>query len=363
VTDWPAVVPVLSALLAFSLACGGGAGTAGGGHRADAVHRAPSGGVLDTSNGTTVRNVQRAPQMMLDASAVQERVVTQWDSRSLFPHQTWPGVEGRRRGIVMSSGQQPWGGSVIWSGGLDVSEQRTEYRYYAEGSSAYAVYWASPDGRGANPIGWMVRDGGGGDRQMRSAMFHYDTPNEWGLHRRAHLVEVDALALTNGSNGGLHFVIESARVLDGTADFRLVVEDALMQLRQRFDDALRAAGVRIDSILQEGRRTVPPGYEHRTGQPPVVVVFPTWRDEERQMVAIFYARYQEAHLGEEQQRMTQCPTCPCTPDGRCAPCARCVPRSETFRPQINAGWEMAVRYIVSYDGRVLDEEILAAKAR
>ncbi len=362
-TRWLALVWALSLWLASSMGCGGGAGAAGGtggGRGGDTVQ---SGSVDDTSGGTSLRDARQIPEMRLDTSAVRERVVTEWDAGSLFPFQTWPGVEGRRRGIVMSAGLQPWGGGVIWSGGLDVDAQRTEYRFYAEGSSAYAVYWASPDGRGENPMSWTVRDPNGGDRQIATAMFRYDTPNAWGLHRRAHLVEVDALSLASGSNGGLHFVIESARVLDGTADFPLVVEDALMQLRQRFDDALRAAAADTDRILEARRRTVPPDYEHRTGRPPVVVVFPTWRDAERQMVAIFYARYEEAHLGEEQERMTQCPPCPCSPDGRCAPCARCDSHPETFRPQINAGWEMAARYIVSHDGRLLDAEILAAKAR
>ncbi|MBW2462257.1 MAG: hypothetical protein JRH11_11475 [Deltaproteobacteria bacterium] len=304
---------------------------------------------------------RQLPTTTLDESSARRATEGGWHANSLFPHQTWPDVVGRRRGIVMSAGAQAWGGSILWGRSFDLSETRTEYRFYAEGSSAYAVYWASPDGRGNNPMGWNVLDERGAEQPYPSAMFQYDTPNEWGLHRRAHLVEVEALQLATSSNSGLHFVIRSARVLDATPGYPLVVEDALMQLRARFDRELVASARDIERILGEGREPVPADHERQATDAATIAVFPTWLDAERVMDVVFIARYREVHLGPSQTRMSQCPPCLCDSRG-CAPCVRCMPREETFRPQVTAGYEMAARYRVSHDGRVVGEEIFEAKS-
>ncbi len=330
----------------------------GGGAASSPTTGSPQAG--DVASGTRAQDT--TPRVQLDVSGVQSRAVESWSYDELVPRQQWPEVVGTRRGIVMASGKQPWGAGVLWTRGFDRSDTRTEYRFFAEGSSPYAVYWASPDGRGENVMTWSVLSGSGGLRQVQAAMFEPETPNDWGLGRRAHLVEVDAVAIAgSGSNGGLHFVIDGARVLDGTAGHALVVEDALMQLRARFDAAMRDADAEIERMLAEQRRQVPEGYEMRAPEAPTVAVFPTWLDAERLMVAIFYARYTEAHLGPEERRMSRCPPCPCTPDGRCAPCARCVPREEVHVPQVNASWQMAARYVVSGDGRLVEEAVMGVQ--
>ena len=92
---------------------------------------------------------------------------------------------------------------------------------------------------------------------------------------------------------------------------------------------------------------------------PTVAVFPTWLDGEAVLEAVFLARYRETYQGPEQTQMTECPPCPCDPQGRCAPCMRCVPRQETVRPQAHAGWEMAARYRVDRHGALLHEALLS----
>ncbi len=365
-------VSIVSCVLGLVAGCGGagaeqsrlGGGQAnenGDGHGTQGSTTATGPSNAASSRGAPPEEVALRPLPPIDASSVQRSTVASWDVSQLFPFQQWPVVVGRRRGLLVSAGAQPWGGSVIWSGGLDTSTDRTEYRFYAEGSSAYAVYFHSPDGRGFNPMGsWRLLDERGATHTMPIAMFLHDTANDWGLHRRAHLVEIDALTPESRANA-LHFVIRGARVLDGTTEFPLVVEDTLRQLRARFDDEVGGQAGAIDASLAARRSRVPAGYERRAPDGPTVVAFPTWQDDGGALEVVFFARYQEAHLGPERTRMRPCPPCPCDPVAGCAPCALCVPEEETFRDQVNAGYELAVRYRVDREGGLTRETVYALR--
>lgn len=307
--------------------------------------------------------LSRLPALTVAADAT-STVDPGWDSRVLFPLQQWPQVVGKRRGILMAAGEQAWGAGVFWSGNADTSREHRPYRYYAEGSSAYAVYFESPDGHGENPMKWTMMDSDGRMHTVPSAMFGTDTPNAWGLRRTAHLVEVDAITPEKAMDR-LHFVIRSARVLDATPEYPLVVEDVLRKLRKRFDAQLRADGEQIGALLERQRATVPQDHDMQSAPSPTVAVLPTWRDETRTFEATFRATYQERHTGPEQTRAAPCPSCPCesptSPDGKplppvCAPCPRCVPREETFVPEQRLGWKAAAHYRVDVNGVLVGEE-------
>jgi hypothetical protein len=261
----------------------------------------------------------------------------------------------------MASGGQPWGGSINWTRGFEHGSSRIEYRFLFDRSSPYAVYFVS-DGRGFNFMkNWSVPTPGGGKaRHQGVAMFRPDTPNDLGLRRLAHLVEVE---VNNGSGGaGIHFVITGLRVLDGTASYPMHPDDALLALRKRFDATLATYGVETDAILQKARSALAKDWTIPKRAEEQISVWPTWVEKESVLEVVFVARAGEAAQGPPTERMRQCPKCPCTPDGRCAPCARCDPTPIVERPSRQYGWEVAARYRVDRSGRVTGETIYAPRA-
>ena len=301
--------------------------------------------------------------LLSTAEGLELEVVEEWTADELFPRQHWPTVVGRRRGLLVSAGDQPWGGSVLWGRNLDLSDDRTEYRFYAEGSSAYAVYFHSPEEHGYNPMpSWHALHESGATQVLPVAMFLYDTENPWGLHRRAHLVEVDALGPTSPANA-LHFVIKTLRVLDGTPTYPPWISDVLQHLRARFDSALSGQDGEIEALLAAHRREIPDDWDQHDSDGPQIVAFPTWIDAENVLAVTFFARYRETAEGPEQVRRTECPRCPCHPQHGCAPCARCVPGEERYRPSRSIGWEFAVNYRIDRNGRLGRETVYGVHRR
>jgi hypothetical protein len=180
---------------------------------------------------------------------------------ALVPFQQWPQVPARVRGIVYVAGPQPWGGAINHMRGIEASPDRREYKFSFDRSSPYAIYFES-DGRGYNYLhGWQVPTPTG-PMHINSAMFLQDTPNTWGMNRRAHLVEIDVNHGRGGVGGHVHFVGTSVRVLDGSASHPMRVEDVLLQLTARFQQ-------------ERGQRS--------TG------IWPTWIESEGVLEVLFYA--------------------------------------------------------------------------
>jgi len=298
----------------------------------------------------------------LVATNVRARVVENWGGYlSLVPFQTWPELPGRAVGLLMASGQQPWGGSINWTRGLEHDTARIEYRFLFDRSSPYAVYFVS-DGRGFNYMrGWSVpTPGGGQSRHQGVAMFRPDTPNDLGLRRLAHLVEVEV----NGGSGGkgIHFVITGLRVLDGTRTHPLHPDDVLVALRKRFDATLAGYRARTTAILYKARAGLPKDWKIPRRAEAQIAVWPTWVEKDSVLEAVFVARAGEAAQGPATETMRRCPPCPCTPDGKCAPCARCDPTPIVERPSRQYGWEVAATYRVDRSGRLSGETIYAPRA-
>ena len=177
------------------------------------------------------------------------------------PYQQWPQVPARVIGILYVAGPQPWGGAINHMRGIEASPDRREYKFGFDRSSPYAIYFES-DGRGYNVLNdWQVQTPNG-TMLIDSAMYLQDTPNAWGLHRRAHLVEIEVNRGQGGVGGHVHFVGTDVRVLDGTASHPLRVEDVLLQLTARFQ---QERGVRSQGI------------------------WPTWIEREGVLEVLFYA--------------------------------------------------------------------------
>lgn len=301
--------------------------------------------------------ISDTPAQSLQADDVTRRKVQSWEMPDLFPHRTWPQQLGQVRGILMSAGEQPWGGSMMWSGTIDLSAQRTEYRYYGSQTSAYAVYFLSEDGRGFNPIqGWQLTDQDGTQSQPKVAMFHFDTPNEWGLCRRAHLVEAKALS-ADGVNP-LHFVIAHTNRIDGTQRFPLLLEPLLVTLRARFDNELKLARPKLEAIVKTQRAGVPSDWVWMDREGTKVGALPSWNDKTQTLDVTYYARRLGVAEGPREQQQSPCPVCRCDPKGNCPPCIPCDRRRHWKKPQKMIGWQTAVRYRIEGGSGRLVEELL-----
>lgn len=298
----------------------------------------------------------------LIATDVESHVVKKWGGfLSLIPFQTWPELGAHAVGLLMASGQQPWGGSINWTRGLEHGTSRVEYRFLFDRSSPYAVYFVS-DGRGYNFMrGWSVPTPSGQPaRHQGVAMFRPDTPNDYGLGKKAHLVDVEV----NGGRGGkgIHFVITKLRVLDGSKAYPLQPDGILVGLRNRFDATLASNRGRTKAILAKARASNPKDWKLAGRPDPQIAVWPTWIEKESVLEVVFIARASEAAQGPPIETMRQCPKCPCTPDGRCAPCARCDPRPIVEHPSRQYGWEIAAKYRVDRRGRLVSETLYTPRA-
>ncbi len=296
----------------------------------------------------------------LTVHQVQRKAVRQWKRQELLPLQVWPEQRGTVRGVLMSAGAQPWGGSIMWGGNIDQSPERTEYRFYGKNTSAYAVYFVSEDGRGFNPIqSWTVTDMRGQTSRPKVAMFLLDTPNQWGLCSRAHLIEAEARSL--GANI-VHFVIAEAKVLDGSEHFALSLEPLLSTLRTRFDRELERAKPKTEALVKKQRADVPEDWEWIDRQGTRIGALPSWDDDKAQLDVLFYAERLAVAKGPRIQVQPQCPQCVCDPKVGCAPCPRCNTKPSWKRQDKTIGWHMAVRYRVDARGRLLEERLFAPQA-
>jgi hypothetical protein len=339
------LLPVLAALLA----CGAG------GPKPDdpaLIATSPADGDPADGAGALPGDGPPAPTRRPFPAAGERVTRATWGGmEELIPFQTWRPAPGRLVALIWAAGPQPWGATIAHMRHFEGSPERTEYKLSFDGASPTAVYWVS-DGRGYNFMrGWT----GGGGGAYDVAMFLPSTANAWGLHRRAHVVEVEV----NGGAGApanIHFVVTRARVLDRTAEVPLDPEQVLTDLRARFDAEVQAAGARIDALI---RQRSDGSFQGAVTEVHAAGVFPTWMRDEHRLVATFYARRGQHWAGVATQVRGQCPPCPCTPDGRCAPCVRCDP--DRFETQaVGAASvivEVAARYVVDADGTLVSETI------
>lgn len=279
--------------------------------------------------------------------------VAKWSLKDLVPFQSFPAVPGSLVGIIWSGGQQPWG-SGYNHGALPASSiERSDYKFGVDGSSPYAVYFAS-DGRGYNFLqNWAVPVPAGASGPARTAnynaaMFNAKTPNTWGLSRLAHVVEVDV----NDKQGGIgiHFVITNARVIDGTSAFPPRADDVLLGLRPRFNAYLATQEDVIRGKLESAVNAQPKSFRFGPRVVSVVGVFPTWNTAKQAMEVLFTRVSSHTGQGARSSMSNPCPPCP---PG--APCARCDEHQMMPAPALEISVPTAVRYLVDKSGTVIAE--------
>ena len=207
-----------------------------------------------------------------------------------IPFQRWPDVPSYVVGILYEAGAQPWGGSVGHMRNAHTSSGRNEYKFSFDGSSPYALYFAS-DGRGENYLtGWGVPLPNQQYEQYDAAMFGAAVQDEWGLDRKAHLVELE---VNNGKGGrGLHFVVTDARVLDGTDDFPMDPVAVLVSLRRSFDREIDARrddlNAKMAASKQRAEQAVVGKRDPEKTMPEAqVAMWPSWHREDRKLSVTF----------------------------------------------------------------------------
>ncbi len=208
----------------------------------------------------------------------------------VIPYQHWINVPSYVVGILYEAGAQEWGGSIGHTRNPHTATRRNEYKFSFDGTSPYALYFES-DGRGENYLtGWGVPVPGQKYEQFDAAMFDSATENDWGLERKAHLVELE---VNNGKGGGgLHFVVTDARVLDGTDGFPLDTTAVLVNLRRRFDTELEARRDELSDRMAESKQRAEDkvvGERHPEKARPAaqVAIWPSWHREDRRLSVTF----------------------------------------------------------------------------
>lgn len=300
---------------------------------------------------------ERLPQRhVVLAGSPDRRVVREWQNRAdLVPFQVWPELPGRVVGVLWAAGPQPWGATVSHAGGFERHPSRTEYKFAADGSSPYALYFPS-DGQGSNVLDhWSVPlpDGSHAVMAPRSAMFLPSTPNPWGLHRAAHLVEVEVNHGRGGHGHYIHFVATDVRVLDGTDAFAPHVDDVFVALRSRFDATLEEHQAEIVEHLSSVQRELGDDVV-RAPSEDVIAILPTWLTRENALEVLFYREVQFASEGAPREEWSECPPCP---PG--APCMACDPQMIRRTPYTTYGYRFAIRYRVDPRGVLVTETIYA----
>jgi len=281
--------------------------------------------------------------------------ITTWTLREVVPYQSHPRVPATLVGLIWARGPQPWGAGYEHDGRPLSRKDYSEYKFGFDGSSPYAVYFVS-DGRGINfRKNWSVGLEPGarigedkGTARYDAAMFQATTPNDWGLSRIAHVVDVDV----NDKRGGvgIHFVITNARVIDGTPAFPPQANNVLIGLRARFNTYLVANEERIRKTLDAEVSTLQSSYRFGRRIKSVVGVFPTWNTSKKAMDVVFTRVTNQAGEGNAKPNGKQCPPCP---PG--APCMLCREEMIFMTPTADVAVLTAVRYVVDKTGEVVEE--------
>lgn len=195
-----------------------------------------------------------------------------------------------------------------------------------------------------------------GDRTYDVAMFRADTPNEWGLGRPAHLVELEV----DGGRGGIadyvHFIATDARVLDGTEGYLPDVTETLIALRRLFETRLEEEGFEDDgSAIGAVFRADVEALLARTadgtdaGTHATAATHPTWDADAHRLVVLLFATRFVARRTERAHPWSCPPGAPCAPPR--------PPEVEIHR----GGVQLAIRYEVDPTNTVVRETSYAPR--
>lgn len=223
------------------------------------------------------------------------------------------------------------------------------YGFSTDRSYPTTVYFEGDRGRFAMTPYRAQRDGRIVLELPSASMLRPGDANDHGLTALAHVVE---LAVNRGVGAQqTWFEASAVRVLDGTAALPLRAGPALLAAQARTDAIVR----REQAVFARGRRGAVVDSEERG-------VRATWREADRVLESMFSWTL-VAHRGSDRIEtvMSECPECPCDPEGRCAPCVRCVREATRVRHGEARTIRMAVVHEIDASGALLRETIFAAR--
>ncbi len=266
----------------------------------------------------------------------------------LIPFQEWPALGADQVGLLYE-GQLNEFYAFSHGRGAGENQQSDRYRFAANGSSPYVLYFEST-GDGFNFLqNWRVpTNDGGEDAVYDAAQFGPADLNRWGVSKPAHLVR---MTINDGRGGtGLHFVGTDAELLDGTAEYPLdttqVLADAAAQAAALFDAEAFAAAVEAEGEAAKAELDNPDAGMHEPAGS-VLGFLPSWNEDEQTLSVIFVQR--EAGQWVEYGAMV-------TDNVNCPPGAPCAQPPPTYEATISAyGLEQAVVYTFSSAGELTDE--------
>jgi hypothetical protein len=217
-----------------------------------------------------------------------------WPLQREQPFQKWNALGPSAEGLLVAT-RTSAGPVIDWStSAIEMPEPpgRPPATYlFVEGSfSPWGVYFTST-GEGYNFLSnWQVPTSNG-VKLFDAAAFEPTTSNPWGLNLEAHLVKVQVNhgdGSSGGMNGGPHFVVTNAEVLDGSTRTPIVPSRSLSQGAGLWKRWLTGRNNSIKAALDQADKQTP---GIRYGAETTVIrsgISPTWDSGTQQLRVRFY---------------------------------------------------------------------------
>lgn len=257
-------------------------------------------------------------------------------------------LPGHAEGILVMPGDYPWGThfepGFSWEWAR--TQQTSQYRFLTEGDGHFVPYFRSqPTGQ---PFNLYVEIPGENRTRVAADRDSIPAARKMGFTGNAHIVDVE---VNDGKGGrGTHFIITSLRVIDGSDEVKWTLEDQLLRLRKRFDDARHTHRASLNKQLAAARRTReanPGGTILRELRPDELlggeslIYHPVWHPDTRQLEVYFAYK----KMGGFWIRSNAKPK----------PYTKQAPPPRERGVSYAAG--MGAHYVVSAKGKILEERI------
>lgn len=267
----------------------------------------------------------------------------------LIPFQQWPDLESEAIGLLYVGRLHAQMHAFDHGLFAKESEQSDRYRFGANGSSPYVLYFES-SGDGYNFLpDFSVPIAEGGEATYEAAQFGPDDLARWDVSKPVHLVKLDV----NDGQGGsrLHFVATGAEVLDGSAEYPFdpteLISDAAVAAGQTF--GISGFDLMLEVERDQAELALGSSAEQSVELEMVSSVtgfWPTW-DEAEQRLRVVFAQREAAQWVALGELVTDAPDCP---PG--APCA--LPEPMVHATVSSFGLEQAIVYEFDASGRQVD---------
>lgn len=291
------------------------------------------------------------PPPLPSAKKLAPKNLPKWMPADVLPFGVQPDVPGTMVAVLWSAGDHAWGSSLIHESSHVPDNHRPQPEYVINGEKGppYSVYFVS-DGRGidAGKHKMFNLPGNGVVAEYSAARFLPWTPNALGLSRLAHLVEIEVND-KRGASGSV-FVITNLRIIDGTPEFPLRVDDLIRGVRARFDVALAAKEAQIPKQFAAITKTMTRELTFEPMKQSHVGVLPRWKADSRTLEVVFSKYYTISGVSPLKTIPRPCPPCPPR-----APCIRCAGGMIGTKTEGEVQIMVAARYAIDANGEVVAE--------